>query len=113
MEITRGDYKIFKFKRTRKDKTIITELPDKMYITFKNNTTTSKALFQKTLANNSIKYSEEDNYYRFEILPEDTNNLAYSKYYFDIEIINDDKPRTIYKGFLDVTEECTHKANEV
>lgn len=115
MEITRGDNKPFKFKRTRKsDKSVITELPKKMYITFKENSKTKVALFQKKLSDKSIIYSEEDNYYRFEILPEDTENLEYTTCYFDIEIITkDDKTRTISKGYLEITEEYTHKENEV
>ncbi len=114
MEITRGDNKPFKFKRTRKDGSVITELPKKMYITFKKNAGTNVALFQKTLEDGSIKYSEEDNYYRFEILPKDTENLGYITCYFDIEIItNDDKTRTIYKGELEIAKEYTHKENEV
>ncbi len=115
MEITRGDNKPFKFKRTRKsDKSVITELPKEMYITFKRNAGTNVALFQKRLNDESIKYSDEDNYYRFEILPEDTENLGYTTCYFDIEIITkDNKTRTIHKGELEITREYTHKENEV
>ena len=114
MEITRGDNKPFKFQRKRKDKSVITELPKKMYITFKKNAGTNVALFQKTLEDGSITYSEEDNYYRFEIFPEDTENLGYINCEFDIEVITkENKTRTIYKGELKITKEYTHKENEV
>ena len=115
MEITRGDYKPFKFKRTRKsDGSVITDLPKEIYATFKINSHIEESLFQKKLSDNSITYSKEDNYYRFALLPEDTNNLSYDTYYFDIEVlIEDNKPRTILKDVLEVTEEYTHKVNEV
>ena len=115
MEITRGDYKSFKFKRTRKkDKSVIADRPSEMYITFKIDAHEEEALFQKRLGDGSITYSEEDNYYRFAIIPDDTDDLEYGTYFYDVEVIaSGNKPRTILKGVLDVTEEYTHKANEV
>lgn len=113
MEITRGDNKTFKFKRTTKEGKVITEVPDEMYITLKKNSGITKALFQKKLSNNSIIYDGNTNYYSFEIVPEDTDSLVYGKYNFDIEIIKNNKKRTIHKGTLKVTEEYTFTANEV
>ena len=112
MKIRRGDYKLFKFQRKNKKKEIITDLPNKMYFTVKENEYKEKALFQKTLEN-GITYTTNDNYYHIEILPEDTDNLAYGNYKYDIEIIYDStKRKTLIVDELEITEEITHKNNE-
>lgn len=114
MEITRGNNKTFKFQRKREDESVITELPKQMYITFKNDEYEKDALFQKRLNNGTIEYSKSDNYYRFEIVPEDTDDLDYGNYFFDITIRNNhNKKITIKKGYLAVTKSSTHKENEV
>lgn len=112
MIITRGDYKLFKFQRKNKNKEVITDLPNKMYFTVKDSSYKKQVLFQKTLTN-GITYTQ-DNYYHIEILPEDTNNLDYGDYKYDIEIIYDDnKPKTIKKDIFTIDDEVTHKENEV
>ena len=110
MEITRGDYKPFRFERKNKNKEVIMEKPQKMYLTIKNNSYEKKALIQKTL-DSGIEF--EDGVYRVIFLPEDTENMAFGEYVYDIEVINDDKPKTIKIDKFIVTEEVTHKENEV
>ncbi len=113
MEILRGNYKIFKFQRKTKSRETIKELPDKMYFTVKESTYKKDAIFQKKL-NEGITYSEDDNYYRVEILQDDTENMAYGTYEYDIKIIYDgNKPKTLIVGTLEICEVVTHKANEV
>lgn len=113
MEITRGDYKVFRFQRKNKNKEVITELPDKMYFTIKKSCCKKEALIQKTLEK-GITYSEEDNFYRIEMLPEDTCDLGFGDYKYDIEIIYDqNKPKTLKVGKISIKEEVTHKENEV
>lgn len=110
MKITRGDYKSFRFERKNKNKEVIMEEPQKMYLTIKNNCYEKKAIIQKTL-DNGIEF--EDGVYRVIFLPEDTENMAFGEYVYDIEVINDDKPKTIKIDKFIVTEEVTHKENEV
>ena len=112
MNITRGDTTEIKFKRTTADGQVITEKPDKMFFTVKENYYLKDFLFQKRLEDNSITYDEETNYYMLTINPEDTNNLSYKDYVYDIEIIDGDKVKTIAKGRLKITEEVTFAENE-
>ncbi len=113
MEMTRGDTFEFRFQRQTADKQIITTKPDKMFFTVKNNTYLQKSLIQKKLEDNTITYDEETNYYHVTINPEDTNDLSYGDYSYDIEIIDKGKVKTIAKGILRITDEVTFASNEV
>lgn len=115
IELVQGDTsKIYKFQRKTIDNQIIKTLPLKMWITFKNNYENKKALFQKTLEN-GITYSEEDNYYRFQIQAEDTEELFLGTYGFDIAIINEagEKKTLLNNGVLELLSHYTKKENEV
>lgn len=115
INIVKGDVSdIYKFQRKYDDETVIKTLPEKMWITFKIGTWCDDALFQKTLEK-GIKYSEEDNYYRFRLESEDTCDLDYGTYYFDIAIINEQgEKKTLKKECeLVVEKHCTEKCNEV
>lgn len=113
MEMTRGDTFEFRFQRQTTDKQIITTKPDKMFFTVKNNTYLQKALIQKKLEDNTITFDEKTNYYHVTINPEDTNDLSYGDYSYDIEIIDKGKVKTIAKGILRITDEVTFASNEV
>lgn len=110
MKIIRGDSKTFTFQRKDKDKNVITEKPDKMYLTIKQNEYEKQALIQKTF-DNGIRF-EEDTYY-VEFVPEDTDDLSFGDYVYDIEIINEDIVKTIKKDTFIIESEVTHKENEV
>lgn len=109
MEMVRGDTFRFKFKRKTKSGETIIDLPQKMYITFKYGDE-KEPLFQKKL-NDGITFDSE--YYHVVINPEDTNDLPFSKLVYDVEIINNDEPKTIYVGELELTREVTFACNEV
>ena len=116
IEVVQGDTSdIYKFKRTLEGGSVITTLPLKMWITFKRSCSCDECLFQKTLADGSITYSEEDNYYRFQLQPEDTCNLPFDIYGFDIAIINEDgeKKTLLNDGELEIVKHYTKKCNEV
>lgn len=116
IELVQGDTsKIYKFKRTLEGGEVIKTLPQKMWITFKMSCSCDECLFQKTLENGTITYSEEDNYYRFQLLPNDTCNLPYGTYGFDIAIINEDgeKKTLLNEGELEIVRHYTKKCNEV
>lgn len=112
MKMIRGDTFEFRFQRQTSDKQIITNKPDKMFFTLKTNTYTNNFLFQKSLQDNTISYDEDTHYYNITIDPEDTNGLRYGKYYYDIEIINKGKVKTIAKGILEIEDEVTFASNE-
>lgn len=116
IELVQGDTSdIYKFKRTLEGGGVIKTLPLKMWITFKRSCSCDECLFQKTLADGSITYSEKDNYYRFRLESEDTCDLPYDTYGFDIAIINEDgEKRTLLNdGELVIVKHHTKKCNEV
>jgi hypothetical protein len=110
MRIIRGDNEIIPFQRKTESDELIMEIPDKMYLTIKRNEYEKQALIQKTLEN-GITF--EDGTYNVEFLPEDTDNLSFGIYLYDIEIIKDGKKKTIKKGEFVIDSEITHKENEV
>ena len=113
IEMPRGDYRPVKFKIKNRDGTDFLLDVDEIFFTCKEGTYTKGFLFQKRLSRNEIKRTE-DGYYHFEILPENTDNLTYQDYYFDIEIYN--KAPLIKQtktGTLTLTKEITHVENEV
>lgn len=115
IEVIQGDVSpVYKFQRKNTDGEPITSLPQKMWITFKEGVYTNEVLFQKTLED-GISYSEEDNYYRFNIKSEDTENMPYGMYGFDIAIINEEgeKKTLLNDGIFKVQKHYTKKQNEV
>lgn len=113
IELIQGDTSpVYKFQRKNEDGTVITTQPKKMWITFKRSCSCDDALFQKTLED-GIKF--EDNYYKFQFLPEDTCQLQYATYGFDIAIINEagEKKTLLNDGELEIVRHYTKKCNEV
>ena len=84
-----------------------------IYMTCKRNNKERTPLFQKSLSAGSIeKIADGD--YMFYIEPEDTNNLQFGEYTFDIELINDDpRIKQTMTGTLRLAEETTWAENEV
>ena len=116
IKLVQGDVsKVYRFQRTDEEGNVIKTLPKKMWLTLKNNCYEDEFVLQKTLEDNSITYSETDNYYRFQFKSEDTCNLPCGKYGFDIAIINEnDEKKTLKKnGELELEQHYTHKSNEV
>ena len=111
ISITRGDTKVLKFQRKNEDGVIETEAKE-LYFTVKENSNKQNYLFQKTL-DNGITFSDEDYYYRITISPDDTNNLYYGTYMYDIEVKEDDYVKTIDLGEFVIKEEVTFAGNEV
>lgn len=115
IELVQGDTSpVYKFQRKDEDGNVIKTLPLKMWITFKKTRICQDSVLQKTLEN-GISYSEVDNYYRFQFNPEDTCDLAYGEYGFDIAILNENgKKKTLLReGKLEIVTHYTHKNNEV
>ncbi len=111
LSMTRGDSEKIKFCRKNDLGEIILEKVDKVYFTVKKNSYISKFVFQKTLED-GITFDNEG-YYHIEIKPNDTEDLEFRDYLFDIEImIGENYKKTISKGTLRIEEEITHKENE-
>ena len=109
IELTRGDTGAYKFQRIKNGEVIPT-IADNIYFSIKKNFNVKETLLQKTI--NDMTF-DEDGTYHFLINPEDTNNLPYGDYVFDIEIVQEDYVKTLCKGIFKLTEEVTFKDNEV
>lgn len=115
IELIQGDTSsIYKFQRKDAFGETIKTMPQKMWITFKDACDCDEALFQKTL-DNGITYDENDNYYRFQINSEDTHNLEFGIYGFDIAILNElgEKKTLLRSGKLEILRHYTKQCNEV
>lgn len=66
----------------------------------------SQILFQKKLSNDEITYDVTSSEYVINLLEEDTKNLSYGQYGFDIKIEIDDVIEK-FVGSLTITEEYT------
>ena len=110
MKQIRGDTKRYYFQRLNADGDPITERPDKLYFTVKKKTTDKVVLIQKTLDDMQV---DDDGTYHFTIEPEDTDELKYMNYVFDIEVITDGVKTTIAKGGFTIEDEVTFAEDEV
>ena len=84
ISFVRGDTFAFKVNVSLYNKTILTsDDVESIFITVrKEPTSLCEIIFQKTIDNIIF----EDGYINCTFLPQDTQNLPYGKYYFDIEI---------------------------
>ena len=110
MELTRGDTMWLKFQRKDLDGNPILEKASNIYFSVKQNNHIKDVVFQKTIGDMEF---DEEGYYHFIIEPDDTNALYYGNYTYDLEVKEDEYVKTIAKGILTLTEETTHKNNEV
>lgn len=110
LSIRRGDTKFYKFQRKNKDGEIILEQAEKIYFTVKKSFRTKEALFQKTIEDMTF---DEYGTYHFVIEPEDTDELEYGTWKFDLQVVNDGIKSTIAIGDFIVKEEVTFAENEV
>lgn len=112
IKMPRGDYRKVKFQIKDKSGELANIDFKEIYITFKESTSTKEMLFQKRLSKGDI-VKNDDGYYHFGIMPEETDSLDYGTYYFDIQIENDDPLiKQTVTGQLIITDEVTHATNE-
>ena len=112
MEITmaRGDLYCFPFC-LMVDEEQSTDLPDNIYFTVKKFFGNPEYLFQKKLSDGSISTDGLGNYW-VTILPQDTDNLEFGFYDFDIEVVKLPELKRTFQGKLELTAETTHAGNE-
>ncbi len=110
LEFTRGDTQVLRFQlKDAEDNLIELGEGDKLYFTVKQNENSEEALIQKQYPED-IEYSE--GYYNFVLNSEDTSDLAYGSYQYDIELKSGDYVKTLGFGTITLTEEITHRGNE-
>lgn len=106
---TRGDTRSYKFTRLDPQGEVITAIPDSLYFTVKTSYNTPNFVIQKTLDDMTI---DEENVYHFTIEPNDTEQLPYGTYVFDIQVTQDGVVTTIAKDKFVLTQEATWVINE-
>lgn len=109
LEMTRGDTTGWKFQRLDADGQVITIIADELYFTVKGSFQDTNFKFQKTL--NDMTF-DEDGTYHFVINPEDTNDLNFGNYVYDLEVIQSSVKTTISKGKFVLDTESTWAINE-
>lgn len=83
---------------------------DEIYFTLKKSYTQNDYLLQKRLSRKEITYSE--NQYNLILFHEDTANLAYGNYVYDIQVKSGIYYKTICKGTITLSNESTFISNE-
>lgn len=107
--MVRGDSKAYKFQRKDREGNILTDTPTTLFFTVKTSFKTQEYVLQKNLEN---MYITQDGYWHFALNPEDTEDLPYGKYCWDIQVVQDGFKTTIARGYLELTNESTWKENE-
>lgn len=110
LEFTRGDTQFLRFQLKDGEGNLmeLTE-SDNLYFTVKQNQNSSNVLIQKKYPE-SIQY--EEGYFIFTLSSEDTSNLAYGTYQYDIELKSGDYVKTLGFGTITLTDEITHRRDE-
>jgi len=66
----------------------------------------SEMLFQKKMSNGFVEYDSIDELFEFFILEEDTRDLNYGHYGYEIKVVTEEETRT-FTGHIDVADEYT------
>lgn len=84
---------------------------DEIYFTVKDQFKNPRYVLQKTLTGGDIERNQNGEY-EFVLAPEDTQDLRFANYDFDIEILYGTVIKETFMGILELTPECTHAGNE-
>ena len=85
---------------------------DEVYFTVKTSHYIREPLFQKKASDGSLP-SDGNGSYVLTINPEDTNDLDFGAYEFDIEVVKLPTIKRTFTGYLILAPEVTHACNEV
>ena len=119
--INKGNsYNIFVQFVNEKNEILIFEDNSTLYFTLKDNFNNTNYILQKTSLN-GITYNEEKEGYDIRFNCEDTEDLDYKDYAYDITVVrntglasaNKKDKTTILKGYLKIEEVTTFEVNEV
>lgn len=83
---------------------------DEMYFTLKKTYKANDYIIQKKLSKGEIQY--QDGCYYLILEHDDTANMKYGTYVYDIQIVSRGFVRTPILGTITLTEEATFKSNE-
>lgn len=111
IQMHRGDTAYRSFIVYNHDGSVFDGQFDEIYLTVKPNAFTRNAIFQKRLSTGEIEKRGDE--YHFVILPEDTNGLNYTDYYFDVQLdIDEPLFKQTVLGILRIDKEITFAVNE-
>ena len=113
IEFPRGDTFTYGFHLVDSGKNPINmeEGQGEIYFTVKKNENTSDLIFQKKFSTGEIKLDKDGLYYLV-INSDDTANLKYGTYGYDITLKSGEFVSTQVIGTITLTKEYTHKVNE-
>ena len=111
-EFIRGDTFLFKFKlKDKNGEEISLSSTDKLFFTVKRNSRATERAFQKTLDNGIVL--GDDGFYHVTIDSDDTAELDYGTYGYDIELKTEaGVVKTLIIGNITLTDEFTFKGDE-
>lgn len=111
-EFPRGDTFLFKFRlKDKNGEEIVLGVGDKLYFTVKKSSKSTDRAIQK-ITPSGIVY-EEDGYYHITIDSNDTAELDYGTYQYDIELKTaTGVVKTLILGSITLTDEITFKGDE-
>ena len=106
--MTRGDTLPLKFTRLDPSSHTIMDAPNAMFFTVKRSWDDKTPVIQKSLADMT---EDDGGTWHFVIDANDTENLSYGTYVFDIEVTVSGCVTTICKDELKITREATWSSN--
>lgn len=109
-EFPRGDTCPVKFTITANGEEVDLSLATEIYFTIKKNYTTSTAILQKKKSTGGITVNGSEG--SLVLTHNDTKELSYGTYVYDIQIVSGDYVKTGVLGTITLTNESTHYANE-
>lgn len=109
-EFPRGDTCPVSFEITDNDGNPLDLTGSEIYFTLKKNYTTSSAIIQKKLTSGTIEV--DGNQGSLVLTHDDTAELKYGSYVYDIQIKTGNYVKTLALGKITLTNESTWKSNE-
>ena len=111
IEFPRGDsYEQGFVLKNKSSASPVEEAFDEVYFTVKKLWSNRDYKIQKRLSTGGITYDGEG-HYTLRIAPEDTNDLGFGEYDFDIEFVKGSYKKTFCGKFI-LSKEVTHQSNE-
>ena len=109
--MSRGDIRYVRFIINDPDGSATTVDFTEIYFTVKRTAVDRAYQFQKKLSNGGIT-KLDDGDYQVKIEPQDTGNMAYGDYKFDVQVIYENELKETFVGKFILTEEITFNENE-
>ena len=112
-ELIRGDTKSVGFEITDEEgKPLELTEGDEIYFTLKNNYNTKDYVLQKKYTDFTLRYDIETSEATITLEHDDTCDLAYGTYVYDVKVKIADYWETVFLGEITLNEHSTWKNNE-